>query len=560
MVKSLKLGRYAITCDVCYNETATGFLTCNKFFVDLTHFVMHMTCAPIVFHFNYYTYSIHLLNSSSINECVPFLQNSIRHNLSIRKTMFGRQAATHGTPVSYWVLLPGSETELSKAVQVLNYIGPPFVEVGTEFSIYLPQLGTNQLQKFITSCVTRMASNSTVDVMNFVSRLPLLLQNAEKDNIKLLPVLKIDVVELNSQRKCNNLDITCVKRTEEVECSLPEVSIVPHHLLEHSYFAAPRDNELSDSPGSDKDDAFVLARKARTNSESDVSFRRSKRAKVGRRSSRQQMIGKRTAKRALSTELANAGRVSHSESTLNGSEIINGQDISIDNVVQIGNDSDTSEPEMLASSCGARLASYVDTTPKGSKEKYQEQNGDDLIKRRWDGRKRTVKDHSNFCGTNVISTKMLNDAMLTPTKILEAADALMLLSSPDFHGIPYNTLDVSTNSSSCDISMPSPLTPFKAPVANSTELSGNTPSFLTSIDSPTVDYFVAPSISSTPHRGSYLPLLTVSGSPSSVSWTSLLQSLTPAKEENCTVSEPATNQEDIETQVVDLEITNNIKL
>ena len=65
--------------------------------------------------------------------------------------MFGRQAATHGTPVSYWVLLPGSEGELSKAVQVLNYIGPPFVEVGTEFSIYLPQLGTTQLQKFITS-------------------------------------------------------------------------------------------------------------------------------------------------------------------------------------------------------------------------------------------------------------------------------------------------------------------------------------------------------------------------------------------------------------------------
>jgi len=476
--------------------------------------------------------------------------------------MFGRQAATHGTPVSYWVLLPGSETELSKAVQVLNYIGPPFVEVGTEFSIYLPQLGTNQLQKFITSCVTRMASNSTIDVMNFVSRLPLLLQNAEKDNIKLLPVLKIDVVELNSQRKCNNLDITCVKRTEETECSSPEVSIIPQHLLEHSYFAAPRDDELSDSPGSDKDDVYTLTRKARTNSESDVSFKRSKRARVGRRPSRHLMRGKRTAKRALSRELANAGHVSHKENTLNGDDIINGQDISIDNVVQIGNDSDTSEPEMLVSSCGARLTSYVDTTPKGSKERYQEQNGDDLIMRRWggSGRKRTVKDHSNFCGTNVISTKMLNDAMLTPTKILEAADALMLLSSPDFHGIPYNTLDVSTNSSSCDVSMPSPLTPFKAPVASSTEVSGYTPSFLTSIDSPTVDYFVAPSISSTPHRGSYLPLLTVSGSPSSVSWTSLLQSLTPAKEESCTVSEPATNQEDIETQVVDLEVINNIKL
>ena len=467
--------------------------------------------------------------------------------------MFGRQAATHGTPVSYWVLLPGSEAELSKAVQVLNYIGPPFVEVGTEFSIYLPQLGTIHLQKFITSCVTRMASSSTVDVMNFVSRLPLLLQNAEKDNITLLPVLKIDIVELNSQRKCNNLDITCVKRIEDTKSSLPQAYSIPQHLIEHSYFCVPQSDNLSDSPGSDKDSPYASTRKDRRSSESDVPFRVNKRV---RRSGRQLMRGKRTAKRALSSELANAGHVSNRKNTLNGDSITNGHN-NFGNFVQTGNDSDTSEPEMLVSSCGPSLSAYVDTTPKGSREKCQEQNGDDLIKRRWGngGRKRTDKDHSNYCGTNAISTKMLNDAMLTPTKILEAADALMLLSSPDFQGIPYNTLDVSTNSSSCDVSMPSPLTPFKNSVVSSIEVSDSTPTFLTSIDSPTVDYFVAPSISSTPHRGSYLPLLTVSGSPSSASWTSLLQSLTPAKEETCRVSEPATDQEDIEIQVVDLEIT-----
>ena len=66
-----------------------------------------------------------------------------------------------------------------------------------------------------------------MDVMNFVSRLPLLLQNAEKDNITLLPVLKIDVVELNSQRKCNNLDIICVKRTEDIQSSLPQANSIP---------------------------------------------------------------------------------------------------------------------------------------------------------------------------------------------------------------------------------------------------------------------------------------------------------------------------------------------
>ena len=462
--------------------------------------------------------------------------------------MFGRQAATHGTPVSYWVLLPGSETELSKAVQVLNYIGPPFVEVGTEFSIYLPQLGTDQLQKFITSCVTRMASSSTVDVMNFVSRLPLLLQNAEKDNVTLLPVLKIDVVEQNSQRKCNNLDIMCVKRIDNPEISLPQPNTIPQHLIEHSYFAVPQNDYLSETPGSDKDDGYMVTRKSRRSSESDLSFRVNKRVRVGKHSGRQLMRGKRTAKRALSTELANAGHINR-EKTLNSDSVTNGHH-GMENDVQIENDSDdASEPEILVSSCGSKFSDYVDTTPKGSREK-QEQT-DDLIKRRWDGggRKRTAKDNNSFCGTNAISTKMLNDAMLTPTKILEAADALMLLSSPDFHGIPYNTLDVSTNSSSCEISMPSPLTPFKTSV-NSTETSG-TPTFLTSIDSPVVDYFVAPSISSTPHRSSYLPLLTVSGSPFSASWTSLLQSLTPAKE-SC--SEP-TDQEDIETQVVDLEIT-----
>ena len=461
--------------------------------------------------------------------------------------MFGRQTATHSTPVSYWVLLPGSEAELSKAVQVLNYIGPPFVEVGTEFTIYLPQLGTSQLQKFITSCVTRMASSSTIDVMNFVSRLPLLLQNAEKDNVTLLPVLKIDIVELNSQRKCNNLDIRCVKIIEDMEISLPQPSSIPQHLIEHSYFSLPLADDLSDSPGSDKDTPPTSTKKARRSSESDVPFRVNKRAKVGRRSGRQLMRGsKRTAKRALSSELANAGRVNNREHTLNGDSITNGHDNVEDVVVHTGNDSDTSEPEILIASCGASLSNYVDTTPKGSREKYLESNS---------GRKRTVKDYSNSCGTNAISTKMLNDAMLTPTKILEAADALMLLSSPDFQGIAYNTLDVSTNSSSCDISMPSPLTPFKVPVASSVEVSGSTPTFLTSIDSPTVDYLVAPSISSTPHRGSYLPLLTVSGSPSTASWTSLLQSLTPAKEESSTVSELVTDQDDIETQVVDLEIT-----
>ena len=468
--------------------------------------------------------------------------------------MFGRQTATHGTPVSYWVLLPGSEAELSKAVQVLNYLGPPFVEVGTEFSIYLPQLGTSQLQKFITSCVTRMASSSTVGVMNFVSRLPLLLQNAEKDNVTLLPVLKIDIVELNSQQKCNSLDITCVKRIEDTKTSLPQANSIPQHLIEHSYFSVPLADDLLDSPGSDKDAPYASTRKVRRSSESDAPFRVNKRVKVGRRSDRQLVRGKRTAKRALSSELANAGRVSNKEHTLNGDAITNGHD-SIENVVvQTGNDSDTSEPEILISSCGASLSNYVDTTPKGSREKYQE---DDLIKRRWgnSGRKGTVKDHGSFCGTNTISTKMLNDAMLTPTKILEAADALMLLSSPDFQGIPYNTLDVSANSSSCDVSMPSPLTPFKVSVVSSIEVSGSTPTFLTSIDSPTVDYFVAPSISSTPHRGNFLPLLTVSGSPSSASWTSLLQSLTPAKEESSVVTELVTDQEDIETQVVDLEIT-----
>ena len=476
-----------------------------------------------------------------------FLQNSIRHNLSIRKTMFGRQPATHGTPVSYWVLLPGSEGELSKAVQVLNYIGPPFVEVGTEFTVYLPQLGTTQLQKFITSCVTRMASSSTVDVMNFVSRLPLLLQNAEKDNITLLPVLKIDVLELNSQRKCNNLDIMCVKRIEDIDCSLPQANSIPQHLVEHSYFAVPQTDDLSESLSSDKDDAYGLTRKARRSSESDAPFRMKKRTKAGRRPGRQLMRGKRTAKRALSSELANAGHVSR-ESTINGDSVTNGHD-DLKNGIQVENDSDTSEPEILVSSCGAKLTSYIDTTPTGSRE--QEQNYDDLIKRRWgsSGRKRTTRDPNSFCGTNAISTNMLNDAMLTPTKILEAADALMLLSSPDFQAIPYNTLDVSTNSSTCDVSMPSPLTPFK--VVNSIEVSGSTPTFLTNIDSPTVDYFVAPSISSTPHRGSYLPLLTVSGSPSSASWTSLLQSLTPAKEES---HGPTNDSEDVEIQVVDLEI------
>ena len=460
--------------------------------------------------------------------------------------MFGRQAATHSTPVSYWVLLPGSEAELSKAVQVLNYIGPPFVEVGTEFTIYLPQLGTSQLQKFITSCVTRMASSSTIDVMNFVSRLPLLLQSAEKDNITLLPVLKIDIVELNSQRKCNNLDIRCMKRIEDTETSLlPQPSSIPQHLIEHSYFSVPLADDLSDSPGSGKDTPNTSTRKTRRSSESDVPFRVNKRVKVGRRSGRQAMRGKRTAKRALSSELANAGHVNNREHTLNGDSITNGHD-NVEDVVQTGNDSDTSEPEILITSCGASLSNYVDTTPKGSREIYQEGNS---------ARKRTLKDNSNFCGTNAISTKMLNDAMLTPTKILEAADALMLLSSPDFQGIAYNTLDVSTNSSSCDISMPSPLTPFKVPVVSSIEVSCSTPTFLTSIDSPTVDYFVAPSISSTPHRGSYLPLLTVSGSPSTASWTSLLQSLTPAKEETSTVTELVTDQEEIETQVVDLEIT-----
>lgn len=454
--------------------------------------------------------------------------------------MFGRQAATHGTPVSYWVLLPGSEAELSKAVQVLNYIAPPFVEIGTVFSIYLPQLGTSQLQKFITSCVTRMASSSTIDVMNFVSRLPLLLQNAEKDKVMLLPMLKIDIVELNSQRKCNNLDITCMNSTEIIERSLPQANNIPQHLIEHSYFAAPHTEDLSESPSSDKDDTEMLTRNGRRSSESDLPYRVNKRMKVGRRPGRLLMRGKRTVKRALSSELANAGHV-NSENTINDSSVTNGRDI--ENGMHNGNDSDTSEPEMLISSCGARLPSYVDTTPKGSRDRWSN-----------DGRKRTVKDSNNFCGTtNTISTKMLNDAMLTPTKILEAADALMLLSSPDFQGIPYNTLDVSTNSSTCDASMPSPLTPFKVPVANSSEV-GATPSFLTTIDSPTVDYFVAPSISSTPHRGSYLPLLTVSGSPSSASWTSLLQSLTPAKEESYALSKPVADQEEIETQVVDLEI------
>jgi len=455
--------------------------------------------------------------------------------------MFGRQAATHGTPVSYWVLLPGTEAELSKAVQVLNYIGPPFVEIGTEFSIYLPQLGTSQLQKFITSCVTRMASSSTIDVMNFASRLPLLLQNAEKDKVTLLPVLKIDVVELNSQRKCNNLDITCVKSIANTETSLPQSTNIPQHLIEHSYFAEPHAEDLSESPDSDKDDAHMIIRRARRSSESDLPYRVNKRAKVGRHPSRLLMRGKRTAKRALSSELAKAGHVD-SENTLNGNSVSNGHN-NIENGIQNGNNSDTSEPDMLVSSCGAKLPSYVDTTPKGARDRWS--NGE---------RKRTVKDSNNFCGTNAISTKMLNDAMLTPTKILEAADALMLLSSPDFQGIPYNTLDMSTNSSACDASMPSPLTPFKIPAVNSSEVSGGTP-FLTSIDSPTVDYFVAPSISSTPHRGSYLPLLTVSGSPSSASWTSLLQSLTPAKEESCVLSEPAADQEEIETQVVDLEIS-----
>lgn len=469
--------------------------------------------------------------------------------------MFGRQAATHGTPVSYWVLLPGSEAELSKAVQVLNYIGPPFVEIGTEFFIYLPQLGTSQLQKFVTSCITRMAFNSTNGVMNFVSRLPLLLQNAEKDNITLLPVLKIDVVELNSQRKCNNLDIMCVNSVENtVEgSSLPQANIIPHHLIEHSYFAIPSVDNLSDSPSSDKSDTYTLTKRARRNSESDLPFRVKRRQKVGRRPGRQLIRNKRTAKRALSSELANLGHVIR-EDTVDDTDITNGH--TENGIHQNGDDSDTSEPGMLVSSCGAKLSSCIDTTPKGSRENYQEQSCDDLIKRRWgnSGRKKTP---NKFCGTNAISTKMLNDTMLTPTKILEAADALMLLSSPDFQGISYNTLDMSTSSSTCDVLVPSPLTPFKVSVTNSTEVSDNTPTFLGSIDSPTVDYFVAPSISSTPHRGSYLPVLTVSGSPSSVSWTSLLQSLTPAKEESYILSEPAAMEENIETQVVDLEVTEN---
>ena len=204
-------------------------------------------------------------------------------------------------------------------------------------------------------------------------------------------------------------------------------------MIEHSYFAVPQPDDLSESPGSDKDDADVT-RKARRSSESDVPFRMNKRAKVGRRSSRQLVRGKRTAKRALSSELANAGHVS-SVNTTNGDRFANGHGNFENGIVE--NDSDTSEPEILVSSCGAILTSYVDTTPTGSRE--QEQNYDDLIKRRWgsSSKKRTPRDPNNFCNTNAISTKMLNDAMLTPTKILEAADALMLLSSPDFQAIPY---------------------------------------------------------------------------------------------------------------------------
>ena len=482
--------------------------------------------------------------------------------MSIRKTMFGRQAASQVTPVSYWELLPGCEAELSKAVQVLNYIGPPFVEVGTEFCVYLPQLGTSQLQKFVTSCVTRMATNSTTDVLGLVARLPVLLQSAEKDQVKLIPMMIINVVELSGERKCNHLDIVCVKSSEPRQHLLPKISKIPQHLIEHSYYAPPPDNEnVVESPASDKDDDnFTVKKRSRRCSESDIPFRINKRPRISRRTNK-----KRTAKRALSTELG--------YKDVENDHICNGQE-ETHSVAEIGikleDESDSSEPDTLVPLCVTNPTSYVDTTPKGSRVIYQQPHSDDLIKRRNNGGRKNANINS-YKDTNtsfavapgIVSTKMLSDAMLTPTKILEAADALMLLSSPDFQGIPYNSLDISTNSSTCDVSIPSPLTPFKVSRLNSTEISGNMPPcLLANIDSPTVDFFVAPSISSTPHKGTHLPLLTVSGSPSSASWTSLLQSLTPAKEDSSTFNSASETfgtslpvQEDIETQVVDLEVT-----
>jgi len=479
--------------------------------------------------------------------------------------MFGRQAASQVTPVSYWELLPGCEAELSKAVQVLNYIGPPFVEVGTEFCVYLPQLGTSQLQKFVTSCVTRMATNSTTDVLSLVARLPVLLQSAEKDQVKLIPMMIINVVELSGERKCNHLDIVCVKSSEPCQKhSLPKISTIPQHLLEHSYCAAPplENESIIESPASDKDDDnFTVKKRSHRCSESDLPFRINKRPRLSRRTNK-----KRTAKRALSTELGY-------RDVENGNHTYNEQEETCsvaENGIKLDDESDLSEPDTLVPLCVANPTNYVDTTPKGSRVIYQQPHSDDLIKRRNNGERKksnvsSCKDSNTSFATapGIVSTKMLSDAMLTPTKILEAADALMLLSSPDFQGIPYNSLDISTNSSTCDVSIPSPLTPFKVSRLNSTEISGNTPTcLLASIDSPTVDFFVAPSISSTPQRGTHLPLLTVSGSPSSASWTSLLQSLTPAKEDcstfnsgNESFSTSLPVQEDIETQVVDLEVT-----
>ena len=475
--------------------------------------------------------------------------------------MFGRQAASQITPVSYWELLPGCEAELSKAIQVLNYIGPPFVEVGTEFCVYLPQLGTSQLQKFVTSCVTRMATSSTSDILSLVARLPVLLQSAEKDQVKLIPMMIINVVELSGERKCNHLDIVCVKSLEpRQQHSLPRISAIPQHLIEHSYCAPPPDNEDSvESPASDKDDDnFTVKKRSRRCSESDLPFRIKRRPRISRRTGK-----KRTAKRALSTELGYRD-VENGDHTYSGQEETYSVTV---NGIKLEDESDSSEPDTLVPLCVANPTNCVDATPKGS---HQQPHSDDLIKRRNnEGRKKnnanSYKDsNTSFSAApGIVSTKMLSDAMLTPTKILEAADALMLLSSPDFQGIPYNSLDISTNSSTCDVSIPSPLTPFKVSCLNSTEISGNTPTcLLASIDSPTVDFFVAPSISSTPQRGTHLPLLTVSGSPSSASWTSLLQSLTPAKEDNSTFNSTSESfgtsllmQEDIETQVVDLEVT-----
>lgn len=488
--------------------------------------------------------------------------------------MFGRQAASQVTPVSYWELLPGCEAELSKAVQVLNYIGPPFVEIGTEFCVYLPQLGTSQLQKFISSCVTRMATNSTADVLSLVARLPVLLQSAEKNQVKLVPMMIINVVELSGERKCNHLDIVCVKSSESRQHSVSKVS-VPQHLIEHSYCApppvpSPESDTVIESPVcSDKDDDnFTVRRKSRRYSESDLPYKLYKRPRIRRRANK-----KRTAKRALTTELG-------CRDEENGDHFSNSQEHNglqethsiAENGVKLEDESDSSEPDTLVPLYVTSPTSYVDTTPKGSRVIYQQPHSDDLIKRRNNGgRKKTnvssYKDpNTSYTPTpGIVSTKMLSDAMLTPTKILEAADALMLLSSPDFQGIPYNSLDISTNSSTCDVSIPSPLTPFKVSRLSLTEVSGNTPTcLLASIDSPTVDFFVAPSISSTPHRGTHLPLLTVSGSPSSASWTSLLQSLTPAKEDSSTFNSASESlgtslppQEDIETQVVDLEVTDD---